>query len=460
MNAIIILNHFCEVHGPQTIFSTQTIRDRSILSNNSNNNNGSNLSLGSSLQTCEACTSVGSLVFLSQDKDSSMMFVSSEKSLFGKDHQYSLKQTALKSLCEVTSSNQEGLVFFGDNRVNSLCYTFKVKDSLARGFEKNYSIVFLMRDKYFLLNSQPFLANNIKEIAKQIQDSAQKVYETDQKQFSQRAERLNSGKATDIPPRSLKDLVGEQHIFAHLHSLFSWILWAGARYFTEVLTLGSPSLPPFFKESSDGFAFISIDKDEFMMQNYPSHNDGDCVLYDNEYNLRNLRQVSKQGFQQLLYCSLVGIQIVIRGRNNDFYKYFKDFLPHGFHRFIQESTKYLPVNKCRILVLPSDIIIPQNNVCRVEFMDENQDVPTFIKCPIELPHKLPSLMTKILNALDEKLFTNNTMSKFIQALIEETKNKVICLSSQHHHDDSSKLKKVLGIQQHDEKLIDYWLNVL
>jgi hypothetical protein len=48
-----------------------------------------------------ACTSVGNTVFLSQDKDSSIMFVSGEKSLFGKDHQNSLKQTALRSLCEV-----------------------------------------------------------------------------------------------------------------------------------------------------------------------------------------------------------------------------------------------------------------------------------------------------------------------------------------------------------------------
>ena len=80
-----------------------------------------------------------------------------------------------------------------------------------------------MKDKMFLLNSQPFLAQNIKEIAKQIQESALKVYETEQKQFSQRAERLNTGKLSDLPSRSLKDLVGEQHIFAQLHSLFSWI---------------------------------------------------------------------------------------------------------------------------------------------------------------------------------------------------------------------------------------------
>lgn len=100
MNAIVTLNHFCEVHGPQTIFFTQTIRDRSLLNSNisSNNNNGSS---SNSTQFCEACTSVENMVFVSQDNDSSIMFVSSEKSVFGKEHQNSLKQTALKSLCEV-----------------------------------------------------------------------------------------------------------------------------------------------------------------------------------------------------------------------------------------------------------------------------------------------------------------------------------------------------------------------
>lgn len=313
-----------------------------------------------------------------------------------------------------------------------------------------------MKDKMFLLNTQPFLASNIKEIAKQIQDSALKVYESDQKQFSQRAERLNSGKAADHLPRSLKELVGEQHIFAHLHSLFSWILFSGARYFTEVLTLGSPSLPAFCKDS-DGFAFISIDKEEFMMQNFPSTTaDADSSYYDSDYNLRNLKKISKSSFHQLLYCSLVGIQIVIRGSNNDFYKYFKDFMPQSFHRFFIESNKYLPVQKCRILSLPTaDITIPQNNVCRVEFVTDELNVPTYIKCPIDLPSKLPALMTKILYAVDEKLFTNHTMYKYIQALIEEWKNKVICLS--HQHEDLAKLKKVLGIQQNDEMLINYWL---
>lgn len=93
MNAIINLNHFCENHGPQTIFSTQTIRERALL----NSCHGSPLS-------CLGCGSIGTTVFTTTDKDSpSILFVSSEKNIIGKDSQNSSALITLRSLsCEVS----------------------------------------------------------------------------------------------------------------------------------------------------------------------------------------------------------------------------------------------------------------------------------------------------------------------------------------------------------------------
>lgn len=203
-------------------------------------------------------------------------------------------------------------MYFGDSRLNSLCFTFKVKDSVARGFEKLYSIVIVMKDKMFLLNTQPFLSKNIKDIARQIQESAQKIYEAEQKQFPQRAERLNTGKASNVPPRSLKELTGESNIFAHLHSIFSWILWAGSRYYTEILTLGTPSTPALYKDIEEGYTFIQIDKEEFLQHNFPSSSNN-AFAATSSYNLRALKSAAASNFNHILYCSLVGIQIVIRG---------------------------------------------------------------------------------------------------------------------------------------------------
>jgi hypothetical protein len=100
MNAIINLNHFCEIHGPQTIFSTQTIRERKNIQTTVNSSSNSN----SSNNPCAGCGSIGNKqIFMTEDKDSSIMFVSSEKCFFGKDNQSALKTTALRSLsCEVS----------------------------------------------------------------------------------------------------------------------------------------------------------------------------------------------------------------------------------------------------------------------------------------------------------------------------------------------------------------------
>lgn len=313
-----------------------------------------------------------------------------------------------------------------------------------------------MKDKMFLLNTQPFLSKNIKDVAQQIQDNAQKIYEIEQKQFPQRAERLNTGKASTVPPRSLKELTGESNIFAHLHSLFSWILWAGSRYYAEILTLGTPSIPALSKDIEEGFAFIQIDKEEFLLQNFPSSSNRTDVFafHDSSYNLRALKSLTNASFEQILYCSLVGVQIVIRGENHrclEFTKHFKDFLPTALHRFIVESNKYVSSNKAKILCLPSDAVVSQSNVCRIDLVE-----PTLIKCTAELPAKLPVLVDKILHATDEKLFTNIILDKFVKALIEEWKNKAICLS--HQHEDVTKLKRTLGIQARDEPLINYWLS--
>ena len=89
MNAIIGLNHFCEVHGPIVLFSTQSIHETRNIQK-LGNSVASNLS-------CSACSSIGSkMVLLSQDKESSIMFVSSEKSF--KDAQAHLNIGAVKSL--------------------------------------------------------------------------------------------------------------------------------------------------------------------------------------------------------------------------------------------------------------------------------------------------------------------------------------------------------------------------
>lgn len=254
-----------------------------------------------------------------------------------------------------------------------------------------YIYIFHFQDKMFLLNTQPFLTKNLKEIAASLQKSADNIYLAEQKNFSQRAERLNTGKVTNSAPRSLQELTGESNIYAHLHSQFAWILWAGARYFSETLTLGNPSTAVMFKDKDieNGFTFIQMDKEEFFMKNFPERRcrDTDETLHD----LRRLKTNTKSHFTQICYCILVGIQVVVRGppeQCTNFIRHFKELLPLESHRLIVEnSPKCLSASKCKILSLSPEVPITQNmsNVFRVDFMDKTE-VP-ITKWSGELPVK-------------------------------------------------------------------------
>lgn len=97
MNAVINLNHFCEIHGPATIFSTQTLRDKKLITNTAK-------ASSSTSGQCYGCGIGNKIVFLSKaDKDSSILFVSSgEKGIIGKDNQGQSSLITLRSLsCEV-----------------------------------------------------------------------------------------------------------------------------------------------------------------------------------------------------------------------------------------------------------------------------------------------------------------------------------------------------------------------
>lgn len=100
---------------------------------------------------------------------------------------------------------------------------------------------------------------------------------------------------------------------------------------------------------------------------------------------------------------------------------------------------------------------------------------------------VPCLLTKILKAIDEKLLTDVVLLKQIRALVEEWKkyvvedyrvrmkfvckhwlvlvlfllslsnhSKVTCLQTISSNQDLAKVKKVLGVQAHDQTLITYW----
>lgn len=105
MNAIVTLNVFCEVHGPQVIFTTQTLRDQLLIQSKNEELKaaGANITSQELKNICDGCSSIGNaMIFKTEDKESSILFVSSQKTLFSSEIVSLLKSTAMRSLsCEV-----------------------------------------------------------------------------------------------------------------------------------------------------------------------------------------------------------------------------------------------------------------------------------------------------------------------------------------------------------------------
>ncbi|KAB0793146.1 hypothetical protein PPYR_12766 [Photinus pyralis] len=230
MDGILALCHFCETHGPCVILCTQR-------------------SKGEPLQTphtltvtwCEACQSIDlSQALVSRDDKTTYVTTRTPQQ---QDLAFLLKQAAVRSLsCEEETSKEGGTLYFGDNeRGHVISHTFTLRDSLARGFYRKYSIIMLMKDKIHLLNSWPMLVKNMKEVVKELQTQADAVNGEEQAQRPQRALRQAQGLSRNSA-RSLSQLTGRPAVFGHIHLWFTWML--SCETVVEKPSVGLP-LPPF-----------------------------------------------------------------------------------------------------------------------------------------------------------------------------------------------------------------------
>jgi len=198
--------------------------------------------------SCEACKAfqTSHQVFYSHDEASRITFVSSHAPENPKIFSM-LRQACVRSLsCEVCPG-REGPIYFGqDNNQGShtLSHTFYVKDSLARGFKRFYSIIVLMSDKMFLLNSWQFLVDNIKAIISKIQQSAFIIFNMEENENPQRGLRLTQSLIRGgVAPRSsrpLTDLLANKLIYKILHMQFTWLLRVGGKRLRERILEGTP----------------------------------------------------------------------------------------------------------------------------------------------------------------------------------------------------------------------------
>ncbi|XP_032053668.1 folliculin [Anas acuta] len=545
MNAIVALCHFCELHGPRTLFCTEVLHSPLPQGASSGDIAGQNeqaeeeeggIQMSSRIRShspaegasadssspgpkksdmCEGCRSLagGHPGFVSHDKETSIKYVSHQHpnhpQLFS-----IVRQACVRSLsCEVCPG-REGPIFFGDEQHGFVfSHTFFIKDSLARGFQRWYSIITIMMDRIYLINSWPFLLGKIRGIIDELQGKALKVFEAEQYGCPQRAQRMNTAftpflhQRNGNAARSLTSLTNDENLWACLHTSFAWLLKACGSRLTEKLLEGAPTEDTLvqmekladLKEESEGW---DGSEEEEKPSSQPDAVEGqelskcspetslmpDCSSWNVAHrrlsvfrSLRHMRQVlGASAFRMLAWHVLMGNQVIWKARDMDLvqsaFDVLRTMLPVGCVRIIPYSDQYEEAYRCNFLGLSPHVQIP-SHILSSEFavlvevrsatrsslyptlFDDEQSLNKYefvvtSGSPVAADRVGPTILNKIEAALTNQNLSVDVVDQCLVCLKEEWMNKVKVLFKftkvdSRPKEDTQKLLSILGAAEED-----------
>ncbi|XP_075574611.1 folliculin isoform X2 [Pelecanus crispus] len=545
MNAIVALCHFCELHGPRTLFCTEVLHSPLPQGAGSGDISGQNeqaeeeeggIQMSSRIRShspaegasadssspgpkksdmCEGCRSLagGHPGYVSHDKETSIKYVSHQHpnhpQLFS-----IVRQACVRSLsCEVCPG-REGPIFFGDEQHGFVfSHTFFIKDSLARGFQRWYSIITIMMDRIYLINSWPFLLGKIRGIIDELQGKALKVFEAEQYGCPQRAQRMNTAftpflhQRNGNAARSLTSLTNDENLWACLHTSFAWLLKACGSRLTEKLLEGAPTEDTLvqmekladLKEESEGW---DGSEEEEKPSSQPDVVEGqelskcspetslmpDCNSWNVAHrrlsvfrSLRHMRQVlGASAFHVLAWHVLMGNQVIWKARDVDLvqsaFDVLRTMLPVGCVRIIPYSDQYEEAYRCNFLGLSPHVQIP-SHILSSEFavlvevrtatrsslyptlFDDEQSLNKYefvvtSGSPIAADRVGPTILNKIEAALTNQNLSVDVVDQCLVCLKEEWMNKVKVLFKftkvdSRPKEDTQKLLSILGAAEED-----------
>lgn len=544
MNAIVGLCHFCELHGPRTLFCTEALHaplpqgaglgdgfgqgeqaedeeggiqmTSRICSHSPVDGTVDSGSPGpKKSDMCEGCRSLasGHPGYISIDKETSIKYVSHQHpnhpQLFS-----IVRQACVRSLsCEVCPG-REGPIFFGDEQHGFVfSHTFFIKDSLARGFQRWYSIIVIMMDRIYLINSWPFLLGKIRGIIDELQGKALKVFESEQFGCPQRVQRMSTAftpylhQRNGNAARSLTSLTNDENLWPCLHTSFAWLLKACGSRLTEKLLEGAPTedtlvqmekLAELEEESeawdgsSEEDVKCSTKKDKVegnklskcltdaSLLSECSWNEGPtrCAVFRS---LRNMRQVlGASAFHVLAWHVLMGNQVIWRGHDQDLiqsaFDVLKAMLPVGCVRIIPYSDQYEEAYRCNFLGLSPAVQIPshiassefyvlvdvraatRSNLYPVLFVDDGPlskyEFVVTSGSPVAVDRVGPTILSKIEAALTNENLSVEVVDQCLICLKEEWMNKVKVLFKftkvdSRPKEDTQKLLSILSAAEED-----------
>lgn len=534
MNALVALCHFCELHGPRTLFCTEALHPPSpsapsqaglALGEQDADRDGEGLTMraNSTAATqrgdmCEGCRSLPASHpgFVSIDDETGIRFLSHQhprqSQLFSV-----VRQACVRSLsCEVCPG-REGPIFFGDEQHGFVfSHTFFIKDSLARGFQRWYSIVMVAMDRIYLINSWPFLLRHLKLTIQSLQSTALKVFDTEQVVCPQRAVRMNSVFSPVFPhqrsgnaARSLTSLTQHPNLWASLHSSFSWLLKACGSRLTEKLLEGAPTEDTLVliekqTEQEEELSCREGAEGGSKSQRHPSETTLTQDFLSDETtldeipgpkfrSLRHLRQVlGASEFRHLAWHVLMGNQVIWRssdpGLIQSAFIVLKSLLPVGCVRSVPYSAQYEEAYKCNFLGLSPEVPVPAH-VSSSEFsvlvdvaselnplhgVADEDGVASWFHFSISSANtqptdRGPTLLNKLEVALSNENLSMDVVAHCLLCLKEEWMNKVKVLFKFSKVDgrgreDTQKVLALLGAtgpgEEDNLRLLKFWMTGL
>ncbi|XP_053222202.1 folliculin isoform X1 [Podarcis raffonei] len=451
--------------------------------------------------------------YVSHDKETSIKYVSHQHpnhpQLFS-----IVRQACVRSLsCEVCPG-REGPIFFGDEQHGFVfSHTFFIKDSLARGFQRWYSIIAIMMDRIYLINSWPFLLGKVRGIIDELQGKALKVFEAEQYGCPQRAQRMNTAftpflhQRNGNAARSLTSLTNDENLWACLHTSFAWLLKACGSRLTEKLLEGAPTEDTLvqmekladLEEESEGWDNSEEEEGKAPSQGdaresrelVKSPTDSSLTLDCSNWNmaprnqgfrsLRHLRQVlGPSAFRMLAWHVLMGNQVIWKARDADLvqsaFDVLRTMLPIGCVRIIPYSDKYEEAYRCNFLGLAPHVQIPPH-ILSSEFtvlvevrtatrsslypvlFDDEQPLSKYefvvtSGSPVAADRVGPTILNKIEAALTNQNLSVDVVDQCLVCLKEEWMNKVKVLFKftkvdSRPKEDTQKLLSILGAAEED-----------
>ncbi|KAM9045505.1 folliculin isoform 2-T3 [Megaptera novaeangliae] len=518
MNAIVALCHFCELHGPRTLFCTEVLHAPLPQGAGSGDGPGrgepaeeeeGGIQMSGRVRAhspaeaasaessspgpkksdmCEGCRSLaaGHPGYISHDKETSIKYVSHQHpnhpQLFS-----IVRQACVRSLsCE---------------------------DSLARGFQRWYSVIAIMMDRIYLINSWPFLLGKIRGIIDELQGKALKVFEAEQFGCPQRAQRMNTAftpflhQRNGNAARSLTSLTNDDSLWACLHTSFAWLLKACGSRLTEKLLEGAPTedtlvqmeqladleeeseswgnseaeeeeKAPVLPEGAEGRELTKCPADSSLLSDCGNWQPRKLSVFKS---LRHMRQVlGAPSFRTLAWHVLMGNQVIWKSRDADLvhsaFEVLRTMLPVGCVRVIPYSSQYEEAYRCNFLGLGPHVQIPPHVLasefavvvevhtaarsslhpagCEDEQSLSKHEFVVTSGSAVATDRAGPTILSKVEAALTNQNLSVDVVDQCLVCLKEEWMNKVKVLFKftkvdSRPKEDTQKLLSILGASEED-----------